>query len=102
MRVLVVEDEIRMAALLKRALTEEGHAARKTRRLAHRHRCRDLAELRSFANGIHRDQQAVTNGLTCPAAWPAVEGNVTKMLKRQLHGRASFTLLRKRVILQPG
>ena len=26
MRVLVVEDEIRMAALLKRALTEEGHA----------------------------------------------------------------------------
>ena len=56
------------------------------RGLAHRHRRRDLAELRSFANGIHRDQQAATNGLTCPAAWPAVEGNVTKikMLKRQL------------------
>ena len=32
-----------------------------------------------------------------------VEGNVNqiKMLKRQLYGRASFALLRKRVILHP-
>jgi len=64
----------------------------------------DLPELRSFANGIRRDQQAVTAGLTLPYSSAAVEGNVNKikMLKRQMYGRASFPLLRKRVILQPG
>jgi transposase len=64
----------------------------------------DQPELRSFANGIRRDQSAVTNGLTLPYSSAAVEGNVTriKMLKRQMYGRASFALLRKRVILQPG
>ena len=58
----------------------------------------DLPELRSFANGIRCDQQAVTAGLTLPCSPAAVEGNVTKikMLKRQMYGRASFTLLRKR------
>jgi transposase len=63
----------------------------------------DLPELRSFANGIRRDQQAVTAGLTLPCSSAAVEGNVTKikMLKRQMYGRASFALLRKRVILHP-
>jgi transposase len=64
----------------------------------------DLPELRSFANGIRRDQQAVTAGLTLPYSSAAVEGTVTKikMLKRQTYGRASFNLLRKRVILHPG
>jgi transposase len=63
----------------------------------------DLPELRSFANGIRRDQQAVTNGLTLPYSSAAVEGTVTKikMLKRQMYGRAGFALLRKRVILHP-
>jgi transposase len=63
----------------------------------------DLPELRSFANGIRRDQQAVTAGLSLPYSSAAVEGNVTKikMLKRQMYGRASFALLRKRVILHP-
>ena len=63
----------------------------------------DQPELRSFANGIRRDQQAVTNGLTLPCSSAAVEGNVTriKMIKRQMYGRASFALLRKRVILHP-
>jgi hypothetical protein len=36
----------------------------------------DLAELRSFAAGIRRDQQAVTNGLTLPYSSAAVEGTV--------------------------
>ena len=64
----------------------------------------DLPELRSFANGIRRDLQAVTNGLTLPYSSAAVEGNVTRiMIKRQMYGRAGFTLLRsKRVILHPG
>jgi transposase len=63
----------------------------------------DLPELRSFANGVRRDQQAVTAGLTLPYSSAAVEGTVTKikMVKRQMYGRASFALLRKRVILHP-
>jgi transposase len=64
----------------------------------------DLPELRSFANGIRRDQQAVTAGLALPYSSAAMEGNVNKikMIKRQMYGRAGFALLRKRVILHPG
>ena len=64
----------------------------------------DQPHLRSFATGIRRDLHAVTAGLTLPYSSGAVEGNVTriKMLKRQMYGRASFALLRKRVILHPG
>jgi transposase len=63
----------------------------------------DLPELRSFANGIRRDQQAVTAGLSLPYSSAAMEGNVNKikMIKRQMYGRAGFPLLRKRVILHP-
>jgi len=64
----------------------------------------DQPQLHSFATGIRQDQDAVTAGLTLPYSSAAVEGNVTriKMIKRQMYGRAGFTLLRKRVILHPG
>jgi transposase len=64
----------------------------------------DQPELRSFAAGIRRDQQAVTAGLTLPYSSGKVEGNVNKikMIKRQMYGRASFDLLRKRVALHQG
>ena len=60
-------------------------------------------DLRSLATGIRSDQQAVTNGLTLPYSSGKVEGAVTKikMLKRQMYGRATFPLLRTRVILHP-
>jgi transposase len=60
-------------------------------------------ELRSFAAGIRHDLQAVTNGLTLPYSSGKVEGTVNKikMLKRQMYGRAGFSLLRTRVILHP-
>ena len=60
-------------------------------------------ELRSFAAGIRNDLQAVTNGLTLPYSSGKVEGTVNKikMIKRQMYGRAGFTLLRKRVLLHP-
>jgi transposase len=63
----------------------------------------DQPQLHSFANGIRRDQQAVTAGLALPYSSAAMEGNVNKikMIKRQMYGRASFPLLRKRVILHP-
>ena len=58
-------------------------------------------ELRSFANGIRKDYQAVRNGLTLEWNSGRVEGHNTriKLLKRQMYGRASFPLLRKRILL---
>jgi len=61
----------------------------------------DQPDLHSFARGLKQDHDAVTNGLTLPWNSGVVEGNVNriKMLKRQTYGRASFPLLRKRVLL---
>ena len=53
-------------------------------------------------NGIRRDQQAVTAGLALSCSSAAMEGNVNKMINRQMYGRAGFALLSKRVILHPG
>jgi transposase len=60
-------------------------------------------ELRSLTTGTRHDQQAITNGLTLPHSSGTAEGTVTKikMLKRQMYGRATFALLRTRVILHP-
>jgi transposase len=61
----------------------------------------DQPNLHSFTTGLKQDHAAVLNGLTLPHNSGAVEGNVNriKMIKRQMYGRASFGLLRKRVIL---
>ena len=63
----------------------------------------DQAGLRSFTIGIRHDMQAVINGLTLHWNSGRVEGTVNKikMIKRQMYGRATFDLLRKRVILHP-
>ncbi|GAA0313574.1 hypothetical protein GCM10009540_36310 [Streptomyces turgidiscabies] len=59
----------------------------------------DLPSLHTLATGIDRD--AVIAGLTIPWNSGVVEGHVNriKMLKRQMFDRASFDLLRKRVLL---
>ena len=56
--------------------------------------------LRSFANGLRSDLDAVTAGLTLPYSSGAVEGTVNriKTIKRQMYGRARFDLLRKRIL----
>jgi transposase len=61
----------------------------------------DQPDLHSFARGLKHDHDAVLNGLTLPWSSGIVEGNVNrlKMLKRQMYGRATFGLLRKRVLL---
>lgn len=61
----------------------------------------DLPSLHTLAAGIDRDRDAVIAGLTLPWSSGAVEGHVnrTKMIKRQMYGRAGFSLLRKRVLL---
>jgi len=60
----------------------------------------DLSELQSFAKGVERDKAAVQAGLTWWINNGAVEGSVTKikLIKRQMYGRASFALLRQRVL----
>lgn len=64
-------------------------------------RADDLPQLHAFADGLERDWDAVLAGLTLPWSSGPVEGHVNriKMLKRQMYGRASLPLLRKRVLL---
>ncbi|MFG2228279.1 transposase [Streptomyces sp. NPDC048644] len=61
----------------------------------------DLPSLRTLAAGIDRDRDAVIAGLTLPWNSGVVEGHINriKMLKRQMFGRAGFTLLRKHVLM---
>ena len=63
----------------------------------------DQPELHTFATGIRQDLAAVTAALTLPHSSGSTEGNVNriKAIKRQMYGRASLDLLRKRVIHHP-
>lgn len=60
-----------------------------------------LPGLGSFAAGLEGDLEAVTRGLTTQWSSGPIEGRVNhiKMVKRQMFGRASLPLLRKRVLL---
>ena len=59
-----------------------------------------IAELCGFAQSLKKDYEAVKAGLTLAWSQGPVEGHVhrLKLLKRQAYGRASFQLLRKRVL----
>ncbi|MFI0915373.1 transposase [Streptomyces abikoensis] len=56
--------------------------------------------MQGFAGFLCQDLDAVTAGLTLPWSSGAVEGNVNrvKTLKRAMYGRASFSLLRTRIL----
>jgi transposase len=58
------------------------------------------APVRSFAGFLRQDLDAVTAGLTLEWSSGKVEGHVNKvkMLKRTMFGRASFRLLRIRIL----
>ena len=60
-----------------------------------------LTPLRSFARGLRQDYDAVAAGISMPWNSGPVEGHVNriKMIKRQMFRRASFSLLRKRILL---
>nr|WP_043633267.1 ISL3 family transposase [Nonomuraea candida] len=64
-------------------------------------RASNLQPLRSFAEGLLIDHDAVAAGLTLPYSNGPTEGviNKIKLLKRQLYGRAGLALLRKRILL---
>jgi transposase len=109
------DDQVRLKELLARCPDLEaaaGHvhdfAAMMTNRRGHRLEAWITATtaggdpyLAGFAEGLRRDQAAVTAGLTLPYSSGAVEGAVNriKMLKRKMFGRAGFDLLRKLVLL---
>ncbi|MCF8568616.1 ISL3 family transposase [Alicyclobacillus tolerans] len=59
-----------------------------------------VREIRSFAEGIQQDFSAVAAGFLGPWSNGQVEGQVNRLktLKRQMYGRAGFTLLRARVL----
>ena len=60
------------------------------------------APVRSFAGFLRQDLDAVTAGLTLEWSSGRVEGNVNrvKTLKRAMYGRASFRLLRTRILIR--
>ena len=64
-------------------------------------RSADLPYLHSFTSGLDLDIQAVTAALTLPFHNGRTEGvnTKTKMIKRQMYGRAGFELLRHRILL---
>ncbi|WP_163782469.1 ISL3 family transposase [Myxococcus vastator] len=55
----------------------------------------------TFAQGLEQDGDAVRAALTTSWSNAQAEGQITKLkfLKRQMYGRASFNLLRRRVLL---
>jgi len=60
-----------------------------------------LSGLKSLARGLKNDLAAVTNAIKWSWNNDPVEGHVNRIknIKRQMYGRASFELLRKKVIL---
>ena len=61
----------------------------------------DLPALHAFVRGLRKDLDAVVAGLSLPYSNGPIEGTNTKfkLLKRQMYGRASFALLRQRILL---
>jgi transposase len=61
---------------------------------------RGIEALARFARGLQEDRAAVIAGLTLDWSNGPVEGQITrlKLLKRQGYGRASFALLRQRIL----
>ena len=64
-------------------------------------RAAGLPHLHSFTRGLDLDSKAATAALTLPFHNGRTEGvnNKTKMIKRQMFGRAGFALLRHRILL---
>ncbi len=61
----------------------------------------DLPSVHSFTRGLDLDIQAATAAVTLPHHNGRTEGvnTKTKMIKRQMYGRAGFALLRHRILL---
>jgi len=64
-------------------------------------RAADPPHVHAFTRGLDQDRDAVNAGLTLPHHNGGTEGvnTKTKRIMRQMHGRASFDLLRHRILL---
>jgi transposase len=64
-------------------------------------RADELPHLHAFTRGLDKDRAAVDEALTCPFHNGGTEGvnNKSKLIKRQMYGRARFRLLRHRILL---
>jgi transposase len=64
-------------------------------------RAADLPQLHTFTRGLTNDRDAVNAGVTLPYHNGGTEGvnTKTKRIMRQMHGRATFDLLRHRILL---
>jgi transposase len=64
-------------------------------------RAEDLPHLHAFTRGLDLDREAVNAALTYAFHNGGTEGvnNKTKLIKRQMYGRAGFALLRHRILL---
>ena len=60
----------------------------------------EVAEIENFAGALRRDYEAVAAALAYEWSSGQVEGQINrlKLIKRQMYGRASFDLLRQRVL----
>jgi transposase len=60
----------------------------------------NVKEIKGFAKGLLSDFEAIENGVKLPWSNGPVEGlvNKLKIIKRQMYGKASFELLRKRLV----
>ena len=86
------------AALLRPDPANEA----KLRDWAETARASDLPNMHALTRGLELDTLAVTTALTLPFHNGRTEGvnnTKTKMIKRQMYGRAGFTLLRHRILL---
>lgn len=91
----------RLVATFAALLTPKGDNAAKLHAWIQAAQEADLPHVHSFARGLQQDQPAVIAAVTMPHHNGRTEGvnTRTKMLKRQMYGRASFALLRHRILL---
>ena len=59
-----------------------------------------MAEIENFGRALRRDYEAVAAALKYEWSSGQVEGQINrlKLIKRQMYGRASFDLLRQRLL----
>jgi transposase len=62
-------------------------------------RASQLPHLHAFTRGLDLDKQAAIAAVTLPFHNGRTEGVNTKMIKRQMYGRAGFIQLRHRILL---
>jgi transposase len=82
-------------------LTPHPRNARRLQKWITAARTASLPHVHAFTRGLDLDSQAATAAFTLPHHNGRTEGvnTKTKMIKRQMYGRAGFTLLRHRILL---